>query len=61
MRLPRTFSWCVNDNNGNSLIRIDGLTNADFQYGMAGAMQEAINTKVHSKGVQLKVLVILNI
>ncbi|BAP37514.1 DUF6670 family protein [Acinetobacter guillouiae] len=36
MRLARTFSWSVNDDNGNPLIHIDGLTNADFQYGMAG-------------------------
>ncbi|MCH7337917.1 DUF6670 family protein [Acinetobacter sp. NIPH 2699] len=36
MRLPRTFSWSVNDEKGKLLICIDGLANGDFKYGMAG-------------------------
>lgn len=36
LRLPRTFSWSVNDDHGKLLISIDGATNGDFQYGMAG-------------------------
>lgn len=36
MRLPRRFSWQVNDEQGNLLISIDGITNRDFRYGMAG-------------------------
>lgn len=36
MRLPRTFTWRVNDKNDKPLISIDGISNVDFQYGMAG-------------------------
>lgn len=36
MRLPRKFSWQVDDDKGNLLIKIDGITNRDFKYGMAG-------------------------
>lgn len=36
LRLPKTFSWRVDDDDGNVLIAIDGVANGDFQYGMAG-------------------------
>lgn len=36
MRLPRSFSWQVNDQQGNLLVKIDGASNHDFKYGMAG-------------------------
>ncbi|ESK53608.1 DUF6670 family protein [Acinetobacter tjernbergiae] len=36
MRLPHKFSWQVNDDKGNLLIQIQGITNRDFKYGMAG-------------------------
>ncbi|MBJ9984302.1 hypothetical protein IAE19_02445 [Acinetobacter sp. S40] len=36
MRLPQQFSWTVNDNHGVPLITIEGRSNQDFQYGMAG-------------------------
>lgn len=35
MRLPRRFSWQVQDESGEEVIRIEGLANGDFQYGMA--------------------------
>ena len=36
MQLPRNFSWTVNDKNGAPLIIINGISNEDFKYGMAG-------------------------
>lgn len=36
MRLPKIFSWQVNDHEGNLLIVINGTSNHDFKYGMAG-------------------------
>ncbi|MDP1540209.1 MAG: hypothetical protein Q8L72_06105 [Moraxellaceae bacterium] len=36
LRLPKTFSWRVDDDQGHELITIEGVTNGDFQYGMAG-------------------------
>ncbi|HEX6591437.1 MAG TPA: DUF6670 family protein [Moraxellaceae bacterium] len=35
MRLPRRFSWQVQDDQGKELIVIDGECNGDFRYGMA--------------------------
>lgn len=35
MRLPKRFSWRVEDDNGNELITIAGDCNGDFKYGMA--------------------------
>lgn len=36
MRLPRKFTWKVDDNSGNPLIEIEGIANRDFKYGMGG-------------------------
>lgn len=36
LRLPKTFSWKVDDHQGHELITIEGVANGDFQYGMAG-------------------------
>ena len=35
MRLPHTFEWSVDDDNGDELIVIRGTSNDDFAYGMA--------------------------
>lgn len=34
MRLPHRFSWKVNDNSGNPLIEIEGISNQDYKFGM---------------------------
>lgn len=36
MRLPKQFHWQVDDEHGNVLISIQGHSNQDFKYGMAG-------------------------
>lgn len=36
MRLPHQFTWSVADDDGREVIRIDGTSNDDFAYGMAG-------------------------
>jgi len=36
MRLPRLFSWRVDDESGAELITIEATANGDFKYGMAG-------------------------
>ncbi|MDM1020143.1 hypothetical protein QSV37_07460 [Acinetobacter sp. VNK23] len=36
MRLPHQFSWQVNNHSGQPLITIEGTSNHDFQYDMAG-------------------------
>ncbi|WP_370450500.1 DUF6670 family protein [Alcanivorax sp. 24] len=34
MRLPKIFSWRVEDENGEEVIAIEGQSNGDFNYGM---------------------------
>jgi hypothetical protein len=34
MRMPRRFTWSVDDGSGNELISIDGVANDDFAYGL---------------------------
>lgn len=36
MRLPRTFSWQVSDDQGQAVIAIEANSNQDFKYGMTG-------------------------
>ena len=35
MRMPKRFSWAVDDDSGDELIRVDGIGNDDFAFGMA--------------------------
>ena len=34
MRMPKTFTWSVQDDDGSELITIQGTTNGDFRYGL---------------------------
>jgi len=34
MRMPKRFNWTVDDDSGEELINVDGITNDDFAYGL---------------------------
>ncbi len=50
MRLPRRFSWRVDDDNGNELITIAGDCNGDFKYGMAAGYAGSYRYEGRFKG-----------
>lgn len=50
MRLPKTFNWSVNDDQGQPLMNIEGVSNGDFQYGMAGGYAGSYQYKGSFKG-----------
>ncbi len=50
MRLPRRFSWQVQDDEGRELIVIEGQANADFQYGMAAGYAGSYGYQGRFKG-----------
>ena len=50
MQLPSSFSWRVDDEMGHQLIRVNGITNRDFQYGMAGGYAGSFGYHGHYKG-----------
>lgn len=50
MRLPRRFSWKVNDNAGAPLIQVECISNDDFKYGMAGGYAGSYRYKGLFKG-----------
>lgn len=56
--LPRRFTWSVNDDNGTPLVTINGISNGDFKYGMAGGYAGVINILVLLKDKQLMAEVI---
>lgn len=43
MRMPKTFTWSVQDDDGSTLVEINGTTNEDYRYGLgsgfAGSFQ----------------------
>ncbi|MDO8329220.1 MAG: hypothetical protein Q7T36_01975 [Fluviicoccus sp.] len=50
MRLPKKFSWRVDDESGNELISIGGSANGDFKYGMAGGYAGSYGYRGRFKG-----------
>lgn len=50
MRLPRRFSWRVDDDSGNELITIAGDCNGDFKYGMAAGYAGSYRYEGRFKG-----------
>lgn len=50
MRLPRRFSWQVQDDDGQELITIEGLAHGDFQYGMAAGYAGSYAYQGHFRG-----------
>jgi hypothetical protein len=49
LRLPKAFSWRVDDDQGHELIAIEGVANGDFQYGMAGGYAGSYEYRGHFK------------
>ncbi len=50
MRLPKRFSWRVDDERGRELIAIQGLANGDFNYGMAAGYAGSYEYQGRYKG-----------
>lgn len=50
MKLPKTFSWSVNDEDGHELIHVDGTSNNDFCYGMAAGFAGSYTYSGRFKG-----------
>lgn len=54
MRLPKKFSWHVDDDEGKELIAIEGLANGDFKYGMTGGYAGSYGYSGSFKGKPVK-------
>jgi len=50
MKLPKKFTWSVNDDAGNEIIYVEGMSNNDFCYGMAAGYAGSYTYKGRFKG-----------
>lgn len=53
MKLPKTFTWSVNDEDGGELIHVEGTSNNDFCYGMAAGYAGSYSYHGRFKGQRI--------